>query len=229
MTSAVRSLMPWLCRRISGCDLRGAAYRYLDRCARRECCLHPFDIDVAHFFRIDQRITRPFVDTYQLIKFELYCLRVTSLRVLDHEDHEKSDNRRSGVNDKLPGIRPTEDRAGGRPQKHYRHREHKRGRATDLPFDPAGKPRKYGSGLSLRVGGARSIFEGHLITINLLTLPQTRCGEIGFLFLSARSWCLLDDQLRFLMHRPQGRCVFELLDRFGDAPQFRADNLFRAL
>ena len=80
------------------------------------------------------------------IKFELYCLRVTSLRVLDHEDHEKSDNRRSGVNDKLPGIRPTEDRAGGRPQKHYRHREHKRGRATDLPFDPAGKPRKHGSG-----------------------------------------------------------------------------------
>src|SRR5262249_8822828 len=95
-----------------------------------------------------------------------------------------------GVNDKLPGVRPTEDRAGGRPQKHYRHREHKRGGAADLPFDPAGKPRKHGSGLSLSMGGARSVFERHLITIKLLTLPQTRSSEIGFLFLFAR-FCVL--------------------------------------
>jgi len=32
-------------------------------------CLHPFDIEVGHFFQIDQRITRPLVDTDKLIKF----------------------------------------------------------------------------------------------------------------------------------------------------------------
>src|SRR5215469_5329886 len=125
------------------------------------------------FFPHPARITRLLADTDQLIKFQLYCLRVTSLRVLDHEDHEKGDDRRSGVNDKLPGVRPTEERAGRCPQKHYRNREHKRGRATDLPFDPAGKPRKHRCGLRLSVGSAGGVFERHLITVNLLTLPQT--------------------------------------------------------
>src|SRR5262249_9197609 len=91
-------------------------------------------------------------------------------------------------------------------------------RPTSRSPQPA-NPRKHGFGLSLSMGGARSEFERHLITITLLTLPQTRSSEIGFLFLFAR-FCVLARATSCAFHRPQGRCVFELVDRFGDAPQF---------
>src|SRR5215469_4962310 len=119
------------------------------------------------FFPHPARITRLLADTDQLIKFQLYCLRVTSLGVLDHEDHEKRNDRRSGVNDKLPGVRPTEERAGGRPQKDYREREHKRARATYLPLDPARKPREQRRDLRLGIRGRRSVLERHSTTMTV--------------------------------------------------------------
>src|SRR5205814_8299345 len=42
-------------------------------------------------------------------------LRVAVLRVLDEENHQKGDDRRSGINDELPGIRIMKGWAGNPP------------------------------------------------------------------------------------------------------------------
>jgi hypothetical protein len=39
--------------------------------------------------------------------------RVFVLRALNEEDHQECGDRRSGVNDELPGVRKSEERAGG--------------------------------------------------------------------------------------------------------------------
>jgi len=59
-------------------------------------------------------------------------------------------------------------------------------------------------------------------------ISELRALSLTRISIKFELYCLRVTSLRFLMHRPQGRCVF-LVDRFGDAPQFRADNLFRAL
>jgi hypothetical protein len=58
----------------------------------------------GHFLQIAQGVTSYLIDPYQLVQFELHCLRIAALRVLDQEDHQEGDYRRPGIDDRLPGI-----------------------------------------------------------------------------------------------------------------------------
>src|SRR5947207_7192132 len=50
-------------------------------------------------------------------------LRVAVLRVLDEENHQESDDRRSGINDELPGIRIMKGWAGNPPDNYDEQRK----------------------------------------------------------------------------------------------------------
>ena len=67
-------------------------------------------------------------------------LSVPTLSVLHQEDHQERDDRRSRVEDQLPGIRPPEEWAGYGPHDDGRDRDRERKRRSDLAFRPATEP-----------------------------------------------------------------------------------------
>jgi len=111
------------------------------RLARRseldKCRFDFLDFGFGLFFQAHQRIPSSLVDPDQLVEFELKRLRVTILRVLDHEDHQKRDNRGCRIDDELPGIGPAKEGARNQPHTDTQKRQHKRGRAAELLLNPA--------------------------------------------------------------------------------------------
>ena len=77
--------------------------------------LELFEILVGQFFQIDQFIPSAFDGANDLVEFQMDCLRVAVLRVLDEKNHEEGDDGRAGIDDKLPGVRIMEGRAGYAP------------------------------------------------------------------------------------------------------------------
>jgi hypothetical protein len=57
----------------------------------------------------------------RISQFEMYCLGVAVLRVLDQKHHEKGDDRRGGVDDQLPGIGKMNRWSGENPDKNSEH------------------------------------------------------------------------------------------------------------
>jgi len=57
-----------------------------------------------------------------LVVFELQCLSVTVLRVLDDKDHQKRDDRCACVDDELPAIGPVKEWTGCSPHDHAQKR-----------------------------------------------------------------------------------------------------------
>jgi hypothetical protein len=60
-------------------------------------------------------VLRIFHGDDQFGKLELKRHRVAVLCVLNQEHHQERDDRRSGVDDELPGVAVTEDRSGDGP------------------------------------------------------------------------------------------------------------------
>src|SRR5436305_1850820 len=60
---------------------------------------------IGELFYIDQLVVRATQCVYQLVQLQVNSFRVTVLRVLDKEHHQERDNRRSGVDYQLPGVR----------------------------------------------------------------------------------------------------------------------------
>src|SRR5687767_5198230 len=67
---------------------------------------------------IQQRQMRAFGGADQFIKFELHRVTVTSLSVLNHKDHEKSDDRGGRVDHQLPAVTEAEDGSADQPREH---------------------------------------------------------------------------------------------------------------
>lgn len=120
-----------------------------------EMFLQLFQVFVRKFFNVDKFIARIFEGTDELIEFQLGCLGIAVLRVLNKEDHEKSDNGRASINDELPGIRKMEDRTGGGPRNNDKNCEDKDPRA---PQKIGGLARKNVKGIPDRAKNIARLF-----------------------------------------------------------------------
>lgn len=72
---------------------------------------------------------RPLGGTNKLIKLDLNSFCVTVLGVLYQKDHQKSDDRRAGIDHQLPCIAELKQRSGNQPDNNQRHRKRKNSRA----------------------------------------------------------------------------------------------------
>src|SRR6185369_7027633 len=59
---------------------------------------------VLHLLQVQQRVVRALGRANELIELHLDGFGIPVLRVLDQEHHEKRDDRRTGVDDQLPGV-----------------------------------------------------------------------------------------------------------------------------
>src|SRR3954447_7672194 len=80
-----------------------------------ELFLQLAQIFIGKFLEIDQLIPSAFDGANDLVELEVNCLGVPVLSVLDQKYHQESDDRRSGINDELPGIRIMKGWAGNPP------------------------------------------------------------------------------------------------------------------
>jgi hypothetical protein len=62
----------------------------------------------------------------QLVQFKMQSAGVTVLSVLNQKDHQERDNGRARIDDQLPGIGKSEERAGGRPNDYDDDRDEER-------------------------------------------------------------------------------------------------------
>jgi hypothetical protein len=81
--------------------------------------LQPRQFLVGELLQLNQLITSPLGGPNQLVELEVDGLRISILSVLNNEDHQKGDHRRSGIDHQLPGIRKPEDRPGNRPHQNH--------------------------------------------------------------------------------------------------------------
>jgi len=86
-------------------------------------------------FQVRQRIPSSLVDPDHLVELEVQRRRITILRVLDDEDHQKRDDRSASIYEELPRIGPTKKWTGHSPDEDGKNSEQKRGRATELLLD----------------------------------------------------------------------------------------------
>jgi hypothetical protein len=63
-----------------------------------------FQILVRKLFKIHKFISRAFDGANNLIKFQMNGFGIAVLGVLNQKHHEEGNNRRSGVDDELPGV-----------------------------------------------------------------------------------------------------------------------------
>ena len=61
------------------------------------------------------RSLRPDVRADEFVQLQVQRLGVTVLGVLDEENHQEGDDRRTGIDDELPGVREMKERAAGGP------------------------------------------------------------------------------------------------------------------
>jgi hypothetical protein len=73
------------------------------------------DLRFGHVFHTDQPVAGSFDGGHEFIEFQVNGLRVLVLAALNEKHHQESDNRRAGVNDELPGIGETKERAADQP------------------------------------------------------------------------------------------------------------------
>ena len=59
---------------------------------------------VGQLFKIDKFISGAFKCADHLIEFEMHCLGVAVLCVLDEKHHQKRNDSRAGINNELPGV-----------------------------------------------------------------------------------------------------------------------------
>jgi hypothetical protein len=89
---------------------------------------------------------RRLVSSDELVQFDLNGFRITILRVLDEEDHEKRYNRCPGVDHQLPRITEAEERSRNRPQKQRSHRDgerHGTSGSASRPLCKSGEDRRF--------------------------------------------------------------------------------------
>lgn len=67
------------------------------------------------FFKIEEGIVGAFDGADELVDLDVHGLGITVLGVLNEEHHEEGDDGGAGVDDELPGVAVTKDRAGDGP------------------------------------------------------------------------------------------------------------------
>ncbi len=67
---------------------------------------------IGKLFKINQLVSRAFHCADDLIKFQMHCLGIAVLRVLNQKHHQKRHYSRAGVNNELPRVREMEGRTG---------------------------------------------------------------------------------------------------------------------
>src|SRR5678815_965474 len=75
---------------------------------RLEFRLESRQLLVGHVLHVDEGVSGSRDRPDELIQLELRDTRLTILRILDKEHHEKRDHGRASVDDQLPGIRVAE-------------------------------------------------------------------------------------------------------------------------
>src|SRR6266566_5829653 len=80
-----------------------------------------FQILVRKLFKINEFISRAFDGANNLIKFQMNGFGIAVLGVLNQEHHEEGNDRRSGVDDELPGIGKVKRRSGEKPHEDDEH------------------------------------------------------------------------------------------------------------
>src|ERR1051325_5517997 len=70
-----------------------------------ELLLQLLEIVIGELFQIDELIARAFDRADQLVQLEMLGFRVTVLGVLNQEHHQKCNDSRAGIDNKLPSVR----------------------------------------------------------------------------------------------------------------------------
>src|SRR5438045_1615072 len=147
--------------RLGGRFVKRACRRPLPGAAGRVLFLHRiaqlveprsdlFDRGFGLCFEADQLVPRLAVHPDQLVELQLDRLGVAPLRVLDHEDHDKRDDRRGRVDDQLPAVRPAVEGTRSKPQPDEDDGRKSRARSRHLLLAPARKAGKRPGGLNRR-------------------------------------------------------------------------------
>ena len=69
------------------------------------------EFEVAEVFDVDHLVAGFIDGSDELVELEIDGAGIAVLRVLDEEDHQKSDNGGAGIDDELPGVGVVEDRS----------------------------------------------------------------------------------------------------------------------
>lgn len=93
----------------------------------------------GQLFQIHQRIMRVSVAANKFIELHLHRNTVPVLGILNEEDHEKGDDRRSCIDHQLPRIAESEYGTRDEPRKNHAAGDQKRRRFAGRCCDPAGK------------------------------------------------------------------------------------------
>ena len=76
------------------------------------------------FLNFEQGVVGARCRAQEFIQFQLHSFAVAVLRVLDEEDHEKSDDGRRGVDNELPGVAVVKNRPRNDPPENTNCRQH---------------------------------------------------------------------------------------------------------
>ena len=103
-------------------DFRGAGIQLTTtkrfaRCARERfvACAKPLEVRFFKAFEVEQGIVRAAHRANQFVEFELDCVAIAVLGILNQKYHQECDDRRACVDDQLPSIAELEYRAGDGP------------------------------------------------------------------------------------------------------------------
>jgi hypothetical protein len=116
-------------------------------------CVAAFDLVefvFRKFFDIQNSVVAAFRGSQQFVEFDLNGFTVTVLRILNQKYHQKGDDRRGGINDKLPCIAEMKDWTEDRPEHDCAERKAK----CHGPANGSGR----NSGESLKTSGMFSWF-----------------------------------------------------------------------
>jgi hypothetical protein len=98
-----------------------------------------------------------FVSTNKLVQLDLNGFRITVLRVLNQEDHQKRNDRCPGIDHQLPRITEAEERSGNRPQNKRSHSDRECGGTSGSTSRPLCEPCE-----ERRLGGVHSVYWRYL-------------------------------------------------------------------
>src|SRR5690349_20014256 len=98
-----------------------------------------FDLRFRPVFYINETVSRSLHRSNELIKLYMHCLGIPVLSVLNQKHHEKCDDCRAGVDDKLPRIGKAEDWSAHCPDDDDPEGEDEGSGSANDPGDPRGK------------------------------------------------------------------------------------------
>jgi hypothetical protein len=101
-----------------------------------ELGVEPVELVIAEMLEADEIIVGVTCRSDQLIELEVNRVGVAVLGALDQEHHQERDDRRPRVDDELPSVGESEDRAGECPDCDHGQRDQERTRRANHERDP---------------------------------------------------------------------------------------------